>query len=72
VTASHLSRLDACAVTGLWAERGGDVGVQGSIRQQFHGHTAHRAGHADCADLAVRALPSPTAPGRVRRHRVVG
>jgi hypothetical protein len=27
----HPPRLDACAVTGLWAERGGDVGMQGAI-----------------------------------------
>ena len=32
----HPPRLDVCAVTGLWAERGGDVGVQGAILQQFH------------------------------------
>ena len=25
MTASHLSRLDACSVAGLWAERGGYV-----------------------------------------------
>jgi hypothetical protein len=72
-------RLHACAVTGLWTECGGDVGVQGSTRQpsrghtqRSRGHTAHRAGHADCADLPVRAPPSPTAPGSVRRYRVVG
>jgi hypothetical protein len=68
--ATHL-RLDACAVTGLWAECGGGVGEQGSSRPRSHGVFSHRAGHADCADHAVRAPPSPTAFGRVRRHRAV-
>jgi hypothetical protein len=36
------------------------------------GYAAHRAGHADCAGRAVRAPPSPTVPGRVHRHWVVG
>jgi hypothetical protein len=61
----HPPRLEACAVTGLWAERGGDVGVQVSIHQLSRGHVAHRAGHPDCAELPVRAPPSPTAPGSV-------
>jgi hypothetical protein len=65
-------RLDACAVTGLWAERGGGVGVQEAIRERSHGAAAHRAGHHGHAGRAVRAPPSPTAPGRVSRHRVVG
>jgi hypothetical protein len=71
VTASHLSRLDACTVAGMWAERGGYVGVQGAMEQLFHGNDANRAGHADCADQPVRAPPSPTAPARVRRYRAV-
>jgi hypothetical protein len=56
-------------VTGLCAER--RRGVQVSILQQSHGDASNRAGHADCADPPVRATPSPTVPGRVRRHRVV-
>ena len=68
----HPPRLDMCAVTGLWDERGGDVGVQESILQQFHGPAAHRAGHHGRADRPVRAPPSPTVPGNVRRHRDVG
>jgi hypothetical protein len=92
----HPPRLDACTVTGLWAERGGGLGVQVSTHQRFHGSAshraghhgraeqpvsapershgaaAHRAGHHGRADQLVRAPPSPTVPGRVRRHRVVG
>jgi hypothetical protein len=64
-------RLHVCTVTGLWAERGG-VGIQVSTHQQSYGDGAHRAWHADCADPAVRAPPSPTAPARVHRHRAVG
>jgi hypothetical protein len=65
--------LDACAVTGLWADCGRVVGVQGYARffPGSHGDATDRAGHPDCADLAVRAPPSPTVSGRVRRHRVV-
>jgi hypothetical protein len=33
----YTPRLDACAVTGLWAERGGGEGVQGTIQERFHG-----------------------------------
>jgi hypothetical protein len=33
---THLC-LVACAVTGLWAECGGNVGIQGAKREQFHG-----------------------------------
>jgi hypothetical protein len=58
---SHPPRMYVCTVTGLRAERGGDVGVQGSIRQRSHGHTACRARHADCAGMVVRAPPSPAA-----------
>jgi hypothetical protein len=61
----QLPRLDVCAVTGLWAERGGGVGVQVATHQRSHGHTAHRAGHHGRAALHVCAPPSPTAPGRV-------
>jgi hypothetical protein len=68
----HPPRPDVCAVTGLWAERGGGVGVQEAIRERSHGAAAHRAGHHGHAGRAVRAPPSPTAPGRVSRHRVVG
>jgi hypothetical protein len=53
----HPPRLDACAVTGLWAERGDVVGVQVSIRQRSHGPAADRAGHHGRADPAVRAPP---------------
>jgi hypothetical protein len=56
----HPPRLDVCAVTGLWAERGGGVRVQAAIQQRFHGHDADRAGHHGRADLPVRASPSPT------------
>jgi hypothetical protein len=72
----HSLRLDACAVTGLWAECGG-VGVQGFRRplppnpQPYRGTAAHRAGHHGRAELPVRAPPSPAASGRVHRHRVV-
>jgi hypothetical protein len=72
VRSPHPPCLDACAVAGLRAERDGGVGVQESIRKRSHGAAADRAGHADCGDLVVRAPPSPTAPGRVCRHRVVG
>jgi hypothetical protein len=68
----HPPCLDACAVTGLWAEHGGGVGEQISTREQSHGAAADRAGHHGLADQAVRVPPSPTVPGRVRRHRVVG
>jgi hypothetical protein len=33
-------RLDACTVTGLWAEHGG-LSVQVSIQERSHGHVAH-------------------------------
>jgi hypothetical protein len=56
----HPPRLDACAATGLWAERGCGVGVQGAIQQRFHRAAADRAGHHGRADLPVRASPSPT------------
>jgi hypothetical protein len=68
----HPPRLDACAVTGWCAECGGGVGAQVSTQQHFHGPASYRARHADCADPSVRAPPSPTAPGRVHRHRAVG
>jgi hypothetical protein len=45
-----------CAVTGLWAERGG-VGIQEYFLKQSHGGDADRAWHADCADPAVRGPP---------------
>jgi hypothetical protein len=57
----HPPCLDTCAVTGLWAERGGGVGMQGAGREQSHGGTAHRAGHYGRAAQPVRAQPSPTA-----------
>ena len=41
------------------AERGG-VEVQVAIRSHSHGDTAHRAGHHERAEIAVRAPPSPT------------
>jgi hypothetical protein len=50
----HPPRLDVSTVTGLWAERGGGVGMQGAGREQSHGGTAHRAGHHGRADLPVR------------------
>jgi hypothetical protein len=68
----HPPRLDTCAVTGLWAEYGIGGDVQGATIQQFHGPAAHGAGHHGRAGPPVRALPSPAAPGRVRRHRAVG
>jgi hypothetical protein len=61
----HPPCLDACAVTGLWTERGGDMGLQEDNQQRYHGHTAYRAGHHGPAENPVRAPPSPTAPGRV-------
>jgi hypothetical protein len=57
----HPPCMDTCAVTGLWAERGGGVGMQGAGREQSHGGTADRAGHYGRAAQPVRALLSPTA-----------
>ena len=65
----HPPRLDACVVTGLWTECGGDVQV--AILERYHGDAADRAGHHGRADQPVRAPPSPTTPGRVRRCRDV-
>jgi hypothetical protein len=62
VRCPHPPRLDACAVTGLWAEHGGGVGEQEARRQRSHGDGADRAGHHGRAEIPVRALPSPTAP----------
>jgi hypothetical protein len=60
----HPPRLDdACAVTGLCAERG-VVGLQVSTHQRFHGAAAHRAGHHGRAEDPVRVPPSPTASRR--------
>jgi hypothetical protein len=42
--------------------------VQVPIPQRFYGAAAYRAGYHGRADRAVRVPPSPTAPGRVRRH----
>ena len=53
----HPPRLDACIVTELWAECGGDVGLQAAIQQRFHGATAHRTGHHGRDLPAVRAPP---------------
>ena len=44
------------------------MGVQVAIRQHSDGNAANRAGHPECADLPVRAPPSPTVSGHVRRH----
>ena len=65
----HPPRLDACVVAGMWTECGGDV--QDAILQRSGGDVTDRAGHHGRAAQPVRAQPSPTAPGRVRRHRVV-
>jgi hypothetical protein len=65
----HPPCLDACAVTGLWTERGVGLGVQdakntGTFPTELGTLTA-------CAMLCVRR-PHPPLPGRVRRYRVMG
>jgi hypothetical protein len=62
VRCSHPPCLDACAVTGLWADRG-IGGLQVSERQRSHGAAADRAGHPGRADPPVRAPPLTRADG---------
>jgi hypothetical protein len=76
----HPQRLDACDVTGLWAERGGGLGCRdlnnnGGYLNNNNGLTGTlptELGTMDALTNLCVHRPHPPRLDALRRHRVVG